>query len=337
MNEEIQNNISSPFDNAVSLLNASFQRALFAIPQGIKTKTQEIRLRANKELILCCGQESYFVSKNSCVSKQNIKNAIFITYENLKEIFNHLCNYSVYSYQNEFINGFITVKGGHRIGICSTALYNENKISGIRDISSINIRIAREIKSCANKIMKSIDFTEGGLIIFGKPSSGKTTVIRDLARQLSLNMKKVCVIDERGEIAAQFSGVSQNDLGLCDVLNGYKKSDGIMLALRCLSPEIIICDEISAVSEAKVIRDCLNSGVLLVSTIHARSLKEFLSKKQAVALLSSGAFASIAQLSNEASSVGEIQKIYKVSEIYDKNSGITFDNSLRNRNGLFAV
>ncbi len=337
MNEEIQNNISSPFDSAVSLLNASFQRALFAIPQGIKTKTQEIRLRANKELILYCGQESYFVSENSCVSKQNIKNAIFITSENLKEIFNHLCNYSVYSYQNELMNGFITVKGGHRVGICSTALYNENKISGVRDISSINMRIAREIKSCANKLIKSIDFTEGGLIIFGKPSSGKTTIIRDLARQLSLSMKKVCVIDERGEIAAQFSGINQNDLGLCDVLNGYKKSEGIMLALRCLSPEIIICDEISGISEANAIRNCLNSGVSLVSTIHAGSLNEFLSKNQAVTLLHSRAFASMAQLSNEASSVGEIQNIYKVSEIYDKNARIAFDNSMRNRDGLFAV
>ncbi len=336
MNEKIYNNISSPFDSAVSLLDTQLQRALFAIPQSIKAKVQEIRLRANKQLVLYCGEESYFVAKNSSVSKQNVRDNICVEYNKLKQIFDHLCNYSIYSYQNELKNGFITVKGGHRVGICATALYCENKLSGIRDVSSINVRIAREVQSCADDLIKNISLSEGGIIIFGKPSSGKTTIIRDFARQLSLKMKKVCVIDERGELAAQFEGVSQNDLGLCDVLNGYKKSEGMMLALRSLSPEIIICDEISGTNEAKAIQECLNSGVTLCSTIHAGSLEEFLCKEQAVSLLHSNAFSNVIQLNEESSSLGKIKKTYKVSELYDKSSRVNSDSSFSCRGGLFA-
>lgn len=313
MNEQIQNNFYKPFDSATYFLGEEIYSSLRKTASRVKKSVQEIRIRAEKEIILQTAKGAYFVDENGNISPQNLKNSLKISKDKLNEIFNRLCNYSIYSYQNELKNGFITIKGGHRVGICASALYSQGNLEGTRDVSSLNIRIARDIKNAAQDLFNKLDISNGKILIYGKPATGKTTVLRDIARRLSLKMQKVCIIDQRGEIAAQFNGISQNDIGFCDVLNGYEKSEGMMLAIRSLSPDIIICDEISTAKEAKAMVQCLNCGVNIITTIHANNLKELEQREQYKILIEHNVIDFLVELS--AIGPSKINKIYKVSDL----------------------
>lgn len=191
----------------------------------------------------------------------------------IADIFSEICGYSVYSHQEEIPQGYVTMPGGHRVGISGTAVYKDGKIDFIKDISGLNIRIAHEVKGCAEKLyrrIKSGNFPS--LLIAGKPLSGKTTLLRDLARLLSAE-HRVCVIDSRNEISGSFHGTPGFDLGTnTDVLSGFEKADGIMLALRTLSPEVIICDEIG--DDGGVFRSCGWCGVKVIASAHGSSERE---------------------------------------------------------------
>ena len=226
--------------------------------------------------------------------------------------------------------------GGHRVGVCGTAVYEENRVSGIRDISSLNIRIAREVYGAADELLRELDKEISGLLIAGPPSSGKTTILRDLARQLSIKGKKVVVIDERGELGGAFQGICQNDLGLSDVLTGFPKGEGILQAVRCLSPELIICDEAGSRQEAAAIEEGLNAGVGLITTLHAGSLEEIYRRSQGMQLLQSGAFYRIVLLEGR-SPPGTVQGIYEVGDPNDKNDGMSHDRADRGGGWISAI
>lgn len=193
--------------------------------------------------------------------------------EDISNCFAELCRYSVHSYSREIAEGFITLDGGHRVGICGTAVMNGDKIETLRDISSLNIRIARQVKGCAAELYQTI-FQSGlhSLLLAGKPMCGKTTVLRDLARLIG-DKHKVVLIDSRNELSACVHGTPTLDVGQnTDVLCSCPKSEGIMLALRSLSPEIIICDEIG--DDYDAVEQCLFCGVKLIAAAHAGSLSE---------------------------------------------------------------
>lgn len=193
--------------------------------------------------------------------------------EDITACFLELCRNSVHSYAREISEGYITLPGGHRVGFCGTAVTGSGAVSTLRDVSSLNIRFAREVRGCARELC-SRAFVDGlcSLVVAGKPLSGKTTVLRDMARILG-ETHRVCVIDSRGELAGVHGGIPALDIGEnTDVLNGYPKAEGIMCALRSLSPEIIICDEIG--SDAEAVAQCMNCGVKLVVSAHAGSIRE---------------------------------------------------------------
>lgn len=199
------------------------------------------------------------------------------TQEDITECFLELCRNSVHSFAREIAEGYITLPGGHRVGFCGTAAAHDGKLATLRDISSLNIRFAREVRECARELCTRA-FGDGlcSLIVAGKPLSGKTTVLRDMARILGQE-HRVCVIDTRGELAGVYNGVPALDVGEnTDVLNGYGRAEGIMCALRSLSPEVIICDEIG--SDAEEIRQCMNCGVRLIASAHAGSIAELRSR-----------------------------------------------------------
>ena len=191
----------------------------------------------------------------------------------LADCFAEICRYSIHSFQEEIAQGFVTLDGGHRVGICGTAVTNGGRIEMFKDISGLNIRIAHEVKGCADEVYSR--FFSGGLrsmLIAGKPLCGKTTVLRDLARRLG-ERHRVSLIDSRNELSASFHGTPALDIGLnTDVLCGCSKSDGIMLALRTLSPEIIICDEIG--NDGSAVEQALFCGVKIVASAHAAGLRE---------------------------------------------------------------
>ena len=319
------------FEIAISCLSRNINIALKNIPDNLKIKAQEIRLRINSPMVIICNNESYFIDfEGKTFNSLDLKNKLFtVTPDELKRTFEKICNYSVYSFENEIKNGFITVTGGHRIGISGEAVIFSDKITGMKNISSLNIRIAREFVGCSESIFENIKDKKGGVLIVGPPSSGKTTFLRDLALEFStsrlLNFPRVSIIDERCEISAFSKNEFYMNIGLCDVLSLIPKAVGILQAVRCLSPEIIIVDEIGTKEEAKAVSEAFNCGVRIISSMHSATVQELLNKPQAQILFSSKAFETIVVLG----SLFSEPKIYKVSDVYDKNNRIYNCNNVR--------
>lgn len=301
---------------AIGSLSQRLQKTLAFFSDEISSQVQEIRLRLNRPLAIYCANAAYYVS-NKCelLKDLQINSAFIVTKSDITETFSRICNYSVYNRQNEIVNGYITIKGGHRAGICGTAVFNDNKISNIRDISSINIRISREYIGCAKELDQRLVSPAGGVLICGAPCCGKTTVLRDYAKILSTDKSlRVSLIDERGELAGTASGVFQNNIGLCDVYDGYGKSEAMLQSIRSMAPDVIVCDEIGSDSDASAIEKAINSGVIVIASVHAANQAELMRKKNIIKLISLGAFKKIVFLSNR-NHPGEIIKILSSGDV----------------------
>lgn len=233
---------------------------------------QEIRMRVNNPIIIKNKNKNFTFASNSLT--KNIFSGIKITKKNIEQTLELITNYSPYAFQNQIQNGFITIQNGHRVGLAGEIIMQDNKIKTIRNISSINFRIAHEIKDCAKNFIKYISNQPENIIIIGPPGSGKTTFLRDLTRILSCDYK-ISVVDERSEIAACYLGVPQNDLGpQTDILDKCPKNLGMNMLLKTMSPEIIILDEISEPHEINSIINIINSGVKIIFSLHAKNLDD---------------------------------------------------------------
>lgn len=308
------------FNSAVSILSAALKSKLIELNSVIKSDTYEIRLRMGKPIILYGRYGSLFLKKNGSTSSVYEDDCYICKPEIITDTFGRLCCYSVYSHIESIINGYITYQGGHRAGITGTAVVNQKgEITTVNDISGINIRIAREIVGAADKVVTELFYERSvSVIIAGPPSSGKTTVLRDLIRQLSNRLYKVSVIDERQEIASVNGSICQNDVGInTDVFNCFPKGKGIMNALKTMSPQIIALDEVGEEKEIEGIVQGMNSGVSFITTIHAASYKDLLKRPQLETLLSRCTFDYVVMLKNS-ESPGEIEGIYDAKEIYDE-------------------
>lgn len=243
---------------AASLPLKSIDKIRVTVPLS---QIAEIRLRAGRP----CVSVSVSGEMKTC-------SAVF-TAEELADVFAEICRYSVYSYEEEVAQGFVTLDGGHRVGICGTAVTKNGRITSFKDISGLNIRIAHQVYGCSDEVYKRV-FSNGlrSLLLAGKPLCGKTTVLRDLARRLG-ERRRVVLIDSRFELSGSVRGTPTLDIGLnTDVLCGAEKSEGIMLAMRTLSPEIIICDEIG--SDAAAVEQAVFCGVKVIASAHAGSMSE---------------------------------------------------------------
>lgn len=237
----------------------------------------EIRLRVNRPAAVSLNNEVRYITADGQLT-YSPEFGITADSGDLRTSFEAVCRYSVHSFRREIAEGFVTVCGGHRAGFCGTAVTNGNSIESIKDISSLNFRIARQVRGCAEELCGRVfgDNFRGlcSLLIAGAPASGKTTLLRDTARLLGRRFR-VALIDERGELAAVTNGVPQNDVGInTDVFDGYSKPAGIMTALRVMSPQIIICDEIGSEEDFKALYTAANSGVYVAATVHASAEEE---------------------------------------------------------------
>ena len=197
------------------------------------------------------------------------------TREELKNMMQKISNYSLYAYEEDIRQGFITIKGGHRIGIAGECVMENGKVKTIRNISSVNVRIANEVIGCSDKMLQYVISNNRvyNTIIISPPKCGKTTILRDLTRNISngvpslwLYGKKVAVIDERSEIGACHFGIPQNDLGVrTDILDNCLKREGMIMAIRSLSPEVLICDEIGTKGDKEALMMAFNSGVNIIT------------------------------------------------------------------------
>lgn len=221
----------------------------------------EIRLRAGKPSVVV----DIFGNMKICSD--------VITTEDINECFSEICRYSLHSFQGEIAQGFVTLDGGHRVGICGTVVKNGDNIEFIKNVSGLNVRFAREVVGCADELYNRLFSVEPcSLLLGGKPLSGKTTVLRDLARKLGAD-NRVSVIDSRNEIAACVGGEPTLDVGLnTDVLCGCGKAEGIMMALRSMSPQYIICDEIA--HDERAVEEALFCGVKVIASVHASGIED---------------------------------------------------------------
>lgn len=309
-------------DDAAKVLPQELNMMVCRLPQQTKANIREIRLRCARPFAVNLSNKDVFLTRAGHLVSTETQDVVCITPDEIDECFKRLCEYSVYSHQNEMINGFITVKNGHRAGLCGSAVVENGRVNGVRGISSINLRVARQIFGVADVLIKQVLCNQmGGVLICGIPGSGKTTLLRDVVRQLSLRGLRVSVVDERGEIAAVYCGQAGNNLGpRCDVLDGYPKGEGILIAVRCLAPDIVVCDEIGGEQEAEALLTGINCGVSVIATVHAADKDELLRKKQVMRLITAGAFRHIVFL-HDATSPCSIREVVRADELYPKGRG----------------
>lgn len=241
--------------------------------ETIRIELTEIRLRRERPIVLMHNSEMFFINADGKTARLFDSGCIKASSAEIDSIFYAVCRNSVHSFQDDICNGFITIEGGHRVGLCGTAVIHDSRISNIKNISGLNFRISREIIGSGEKIFNRVFFSGlSNVLVAGAPSSGKTTVLRDLCRLLG-NKYKVSVIDERSEIAAVFGGIPQNDIGVnTDVFDGFSKSDGLEIAVRVMSPDIIVFDEAGSQNDFEYMRYAMTCGVRICASIHAFSV-----------------------------------------------------------------
>ncbi len=262
---------------------------------------QEIRIRSGMPLVISTAKGGFAVSSDGSISPA-VGGAYIISENDLKQIFQAVCENSVYAFMDDIKQGFITLKGGHRVGFTGRAVTSGGKVENFREISSLNIRIARAVEGAANYIIDSISKPEGivNTLIVSPPMGGKTTVLRDLARQISDRGTKTALIDDRGELAAMYRGVPQNDVGVqTDVIENAPKEQAVVMMLRSMSPQLIVTDEISTKADADAMMQCFGTGVSVIASTHGCCAEEVMQRENMKSVLGGIGFKQIIVLQKE--------------------------------------
>ncbi|WP_410768249.1 stage III sporulation protein AA [Fontibacillus sp. BL9] len=280
-------------------------RALLAkLPPTIFAGLEEVRIREGRPLEVNAGGRYYFLTPDGGMTRE--PGAAFIPgKQDSNRLLDLITNHSLYTMEEELRKGFITIAGGHRIGLAGRTVLSGGRVEHLRDISGFNIRIAREIRGIADPILPHLlDFKHQSVfhtLILSPPQQGKTTLVRDLARQISSGSwghpearwpgLKVAVIDERSEIAGSKRGVPSFDVGpRTDVMDGCPKAEGIMMMIRSMSPDVLIVDEIGRPEDAEALAEALHAGVRVIATAHGSSVEDMPSRPALSKLFESSFF-----------------------------------------------
>ena len=242
---------------------------------------QEIRLRVGAPLLLVQENKEYYVSGSGAL-KTTAQEAHIVTRKELQETMEYISNYSLYAFEEELRQGFITIQGGHRIGVAGKTVVEDQDIRGMKYISFINVRLSHQVLGCADPVMSYVYDNEQvtHTLIVSPPRCGKTTLLRDMIRQISTGSRgsrgvTVGVVDERSELGACHQGIPQNDLGIrTDILDCCPKAKGMMMLVRTMSPQVIAVDEIGSRQDMEAVEYVMSCGCKLVATVHGNSVDD---------------------------------------------------------------
>lgn len=274
---------------------------------------EEIRIRASKPVIL------------KYTNLEQVLDGLIVTSDEVIEILQHICNNSIYSYQKQICDGYITLKGGHRVGITGSVIIVDEKITNIGYISSLNFRISKQIIGASNRILKYVlNIDENSVyntLIISPPGVGKTTMLRDLVKKISNGMEQinykgitVGLIDERGEIAGMYKGVPQNEVGLrTDVLDNIPKWLGMRMVIRSMAPKVIVADEIGNKEDIEAINYAVCCGIKGIFTVHGKSIEDIKLNPEIAKLLNTHIFERLIFL--DETKKGEIKEVYNLNKI----------------------
>ena len=280
-------------NGVLRLLPTNISGALAALSDCDRQKICEIRMRACLPLCISTQRDNMFVANGRLSHTPN--GAIICTAADIAQTVSRMCEHSFYAYQNEINQGFITLQNGCRVGIAGTAVEIDGKIASIKNITSLNIRIARSHIGCSDKIMR--EYSQGGVkntVIAGAPGSGKTTFLRDVAYQLSqgnyFSPLRVCAVDERYELFGTGAQPLFSCGAMCDRICGIPKHEGIISALRSLNPQVIVFDEMMSEDELALCKRGFFAGVSVITTVHAAGIDDFIRRKIGKMIIDGGIF-----------------------------------------------
>lgn len=284
-------------------------QALDGLPSSQKNSLEEVRLRLNRPVYIVSAAGTRPLQNNE--GQEIIANA-----GHIRTAVYRMTEGSVYALEEEFRRGYVTVAGGHRVGISGRVVLEGGRVKGIRDVFSLNFRIAKEVKNCGVALLPKL-MERGKLcntLIFSAPRGGKTTLLRDLTRLLSMgqggNVQNVALIDQRSEIAGSFLGQPQLDVGpATDVLDGAPKAEGMMMAIRSLGPQVVVTDEVGDAEEKNAILEAVNSGISLLLSSHGGDYQELRHRPLLRELLEMGVFSRLVHLDSR-DGPGHIAGIY---------------------------
>lgn len=304
------------------------ERILRVLPQSIRAMVrneqiqydylQEIKLRTGQPLLLIYRGEELIIGKQR-------GRPYLVTKEDIREMMGYISNYSLYAYEQEMKQGFITIEGGHRIGMTGQTIIEEGKVKNIKYVSSINVRMSHEVLGCADEVFPHISCNRQlyHTLIISPPGCGKTTLLRDMVRQISNGNKwlpgmPTGVVDERSEIGGCYMGVAQNQLGMrTDILDGCPKAEGMIMLIRSMGPKVIAVDEIGTAEDVHAMEYAMHCGCKMVATIHASSMDELRRKPLLGQMLKEGWFERYILL-------GNIEKVGQIEGIYDARGTMIF-------------
>lgn len=290
--------------NWLELFPENVKRLLLHLPKGVLERLEEVRIREDRPLEINAGGKFHFVSPDGELT-QRPQEAYKPSREDGHRLLDLISNHSLYTMEEELRKGFITIPGGHRIGLTGRTVLSGGRVEHIRDISGFNVRIAKEIRGAADEILPYLlDMKRKRLfhtLIMSPPQHGKTTLVRDLARQVSSGLwgrsnihwpgLKVGIVDERSEIAGCKRGVPGFDVGpRTDVLDGCPKAEGMMMMLRSMSPDVLIVDEIGRPEDAEAVIEALHAGISVIATAHGSSLQDMRGRPALAALVDNRMF-----------------------------------------------
>lgn len=293
------------------------------------TQVQEIRLRVQAPLLMICRNQEYYITSQGALTRQ-VQDAYRVSPRELKETLEYMGRYSLYAFEEEMKQGFLTIPGGHRIGLAGKTVCDRSGIRTMKGISSVNVRLSHQVRGCADPVLPWL-YDRGEIchtLILSPPRCGKTTLLRDLVRQISDGSRErpgmtVGVVDERSEIAACYQGIPQNDLGIrTDVLDCCPKAQGIWMLIRTMSPQVIAVDEIGSREEMEAMEYVMNCGCRIIATIHGSSIWDVRQKPALARLVSEQWFGRYVVLKPQAHVDRQIQ-IYDAREsmLYETGGG----------------